>query len=126
MTLPAHFFISDCGGTLHDTRVEGWSNKPPLRANYEYAHRDIKTVADFKATLRHGRYTNSGYPLYFITMDGAALSFETARNEFRQIAYSIANQLNDGWLIIGCDINYEDTDLRCEHSGKLIESAYGE
>lgn len=120
-----YFMISDTSGELYDTRDDNWF-KTPLRLNYCRAHRKIKTVSDLKATLRNGRYAwPGGYPLFFITSDGAALSFDTARSEFRLIADSIQSELDDGWRIIACEINYEDSSLFCEHSGAAIESAYG-
>ena len=119
-----HFFISDCDGALHDTRVANWSS-PPLRANYQRHHTTIETVADFKATLRAGPYAwPGGYPLYFITSDGAALSFTAARDEYRLIVLSSQEKAGDGWQIVACDVNYEDSDLVCDHTGQPIESAY--
>jgi hypothetical protein len=125
--LPKHFFVSSADGALHDTRKPGWHAKP-LRENYSLTHREIKTVADLKATLRAGPYAWPGlYPLYFITSDSAALSFESARNEFRWIAQAIQEKdTRSGWCIVGCDVNWEDAELLCDHSGKRIESAYGE
>lgn len=100
---------------------------PIVRRRYSWHYRQIETVDQLKATLRAGAYAwPGGYPLYFITEDGAALSFESARKEFRSIAYSVKNHLRDGWRVVACEVNYEDNDLRCEHSGKPIESAYGE
>lgn len=120
-----HLFVSS-DGTLFDTRDSDW-NHHPLRANYSVHHRTIESVADFKACLRAGNTTDlGGYPLYFITSDGAALSFESAQKEFRQIAESIATKARDGWRIVACEINYEDSDLFCWHSGKRIPSAYGD
>jgi hypothetical protein len=124
--LAEYFFVSDCDGALHDTRVDDWSSKP-IRANYKRHHRTIETVADLKATLRAGSFAwPGGYPLFFITSDGAALSFYTARTQFRHIADSIATGSNDGWRIVACEINYEDSDLQCDHTGNRIASAYGD
>lgn len=98
-----------------------------MRQNYSRGHTRIKTVADLKATIRHGEFAfPGGYPLYFVTSDGASLSFETARAEFQQIADSIRHGINDGWRIVACVVNYEDSELVCAHSGKPIDSAYGE
>lgn len=121
---PDHLFVAD-DGALYDTRMPEWSSKP-LRRNYSSGMRDIASVADFKAALRAGAFTSvGGYPLYFICRDGGVISFETARSEFRNIADSIMNDCHDGWRVTACDINYEDNHLHCEHSGKLIPSAYG-
>lgn len=120
-----HLFISS-DGTLHDTRDSNWSANP-LRVNFRRCHNRIESVADFKACLRAGPFTDlGGYPLYFITSDGGALSFESAQNEFRNIAESIATKSRDGWQVVACEINYEDSELVCDHSGKKIPSAYGD
>ena len=115
-----------CEGDLYDTREADWS-RHPLRANYERTHRDIQTVADFKATMRNGAYAwPGGYPMYLITSDGAALSFESAKSESRNVMEAIADKSDNGWRVVACDINYEDNDLICDHSGEFIECAYPE
>jgi len=98
-----------------------------LRENYCRQHRDINTVADLKATIRAGKYAwPGGYPCYFITSDGAALSFEAVEQEFSQVAYAVRHKTNDDWQVIHCEINYEDRELVCSHTGEPIESAYGD
>jgi hypothetical protein len=87
----------------------------------------IETISDFRKAMRHGPYAwPGGYPCYFITSDGAALSFKTARNERRLILEAIRDRDNGGWRVIGFDINWEDSELVCDHTGEHIESAYGE
>jgi hypothetical protein len=56
-----------------------------------------------------------GYPLYYLTVENTVLCPEHANTE---------GEYQDE-LICAFGINYEDTDLWCEHSHK-IESAYGE
>ena len=98
-----------------------------IRENYARYHRTIDSVADFKATLRAGPYAwPGGYPLFFITSDGGALSFESARECAYEIMHSMRHDIDDGWRVVACEANWEDTDLYCDHSGKPIESAYGE
>lgn len=123
-----HLFVSSTDGALYDTRQANWSASPPLRATYSRHCHEINTTAELKACLRAGRYTGlGGYPLYFITADGAALSFEAVRQELRQILQAIAdNDTRGGWRVVDIDINYEDNELFCDHTGKRIESAYGE
>lgn len=124
-SLPEHLFVAD-DGNLYDTRDPNWSSHP-LRTRYFGAGQEIRTLTDFKAALRYGQYTQlGGYPMYFVVSDGEPLSFEAARENFRQIADSIAHRHNDGWRIVGLDVNYEDEDLVCAHTGKRIPSAYGE
>jgi hypothetical protein len=31
-----------------------------------------------------------------------------------------------GWRIVAYDVNWEDADLTCDHTGEKIESAYAE
>jgi hypothetical protein len=127
MKLPDHLFVSSTDGALYDTRVPHWHMKPPLRPNYNRGHRDINTTHDLRAALRYGPYAwPGGYQMYFITDDGAALSFEAVRQEYRQVAYAIRHQLRDGWRVVGCDINYEERDLFCAHTNERIPCAYGD
>jgi hypothetical protein len=87
----------------------------------------VNTIHDFRRAIRNGAYAwPGGYPLYFITSDGAALSFDAAKAERRNILQSIAHRSNDGWRVIGADVNWEDQDLTCDHTGERIPSAYGE
>jgi hypothetical protein len=55
-----------------------------------------------------------------------AISFKAAKQERRNIIESIANRYDDGWRIVGMDVNYEDDTLYCDHTGERIKSAYGE
>jgi hypothetical protein len=68
-----------------------------------------------------------GYPRYFITSDGAALSYKAAETERRLIRRAIrTNDTRSGWRVVACDVNWEDPDLICDHTGARIESAYAE
>jgi hypothetical protein len=88
--------------------------------------RQLYTISDFRRDIRQP-YTWPGcYPRYFVTSDGAALSFKAAREQRRNILESIRDDMDDGWHVIGCDVNWEDQDLICDHTGERIESAYGE
>jgi len=124
--LPSHFFVAS-DGALHDTRQADWHLKP-VRETYRHHCTAIATSADFKATLRAGAYAWPGmYPLYFVTDDGAALSFESARNNARYIIDAInSKHYGGGWRVCAVEVNYEDSDLVCDHSGQSIPSAYGE
>ena len=85
------------------------------------------TTRQLKAQLRSGEFAwPGGYPLYFITSDGAAISFEAVRENIKSVIWSIRHKVNDGWSVIGCDVNWEDDSMTCSHTGKAIESAYGE
>lgn len=86
------------------------------------------TLRDVKAALRSGPYAwPGGYPLYFITSDGSALSFEAVRERFRDVVADMADCRRDAqWKLEAVEPNYEDADLRCDHTGARIPSAYAE
>lgn len=125
MTLPHHFAVSDFDGALYDTRVEGWHKRPPLRPTYSRHCREIESTHDLKAALRAGPYAwPGGYPFYFVTHDGGALSFDSVRSRLREELASVADHDSD--RIAAVEVNWEDPDLYCDHSGERIESAYAE
>ena len=86
----------------------------------------IDTISDFRRAIRNGPYAwPGGYPMYFITADGAALSFDAAKQERRSILSAIAhNDVRDGWRVCAFEVNWEDDSLYCVHTNKRIEAAY--
>jgi len=88
----------------------------------------IQTLQDFRRAYRNGPWAwPGGYPLFFVTEDGEALSFEAVRANLRQVLSAIASRNNaGGWRVIALDVNYEDSALFCAHTGRRIESAYAE
>jgi hypothetical protein len=86
----------------------------------------IRTVSDFRKAYRTGPYAwPGGYPCYFVTADGAALSWKAAKECRREILNAIASDdRQSGWRIVGVDVNYEDANLVCEHTGEKIPAAY--
>ncbi len=85
------------------------------------------TLNDLKAALRNGPYAwPGGYPCFFITHDGEAMSHESVKRNLRQIMQSIHTHENDGWRIVGHDVNWEDPHMVCVHSNERIPSAYGD
>lgn len=85
-------------------------------------------LQEIKERLRSGPYAwPGGYPLFFITADGAALSFKSVRQEWRSIVSAhLSNDRRCGWFIDAVDVNYEDPNLFDDHTGERIESAYAE
>ena len=128
MKLPAHLFTSDTDGALYDTRAPGWSGLPPLRPVHCRTYVRPDTAAKLKATLRAGEFAwPGGYPMFLICEDGEPLSFDSARKNLREILAAMASRCGDkAWRIAACEINYEDVDLACSHSGKPIPAAYAE
>lgn len=120
-----NFFISETEGALFDTRRANWYSLPPLRAVYRRTFHEINDTLQLRATLRAGPYAWPGvYPLYFVTDDGEALSFDSVRANYRQCASSIRNKISDGWRIVACEVNWEDAELTCSHSGEPIECVH--
>ena len=91
----------------------------------------MKTTCDLltiKQAIRNKYAWPGGYPLYLVCADGEALSIDAARDNWREICAANMRQgfYSDSWRIIGVDINYEDPQFYCAHSGARIESAYAE
>lgn len=85
------------------------------------------SIPDFRRDYRLGQYAwPGGYPRFFVMDDGEALSWAAAKENRSQILHSIAFGINDGWRVVGVDINWEDGDLVCSHTNKRIETAYGD
>jgi hypothetical protein len=75
------------------------------------------TTLEVKRALKAGPYAwPGGYPLFFVTRDGASLSFDAMRERFKE----------EAGAVYGAQVNWEDDALYCDHTGKRIPSAYGE
>ena len=86
---------------------------------------EIKNAEGFLTTLESGPYAwPGGYPLYYVTKDCEALSFEAARENQKLIAEAIRDGYEADWIVVSIEINWEDPELFCCHSNKRIESAY--
>lgn len=86
----------------------------------------VKVDKAIKQAIRDKYAWPGGYPLYLITSDGAALCIDCGKKEYRNIVRSIHRNVSDGWKVEAVDVNWEDTNLYCDHCSQLIESAYGE
>ena len=97
------------------------TNQSPMKAT-QY------TVSDFNAQLGAGAFAwPGGYPVYFVTSDCEAMSFEYARANADLIRQAIAeNDTRSSWHVLGADINWEDASLYCCGNNKRIPSAYAE
>lgn len=85
------------------------------------------TVRDLARDLRSPYAWPGGYPRYFITSDGAALSIDAVRENYAIIADDIrTGNTRSGWHVCACDINWEDGDLYCNRTNARIPSAYAE
>lgn len=86
---------------------------------------NVQTLAKI---VRSGPYAwPGGYPMYYVTADGAALSHKSVLANYGQIADAIrTGHRSGGWYVEGADINYEDASLYCDDTGERIPSAYAE
>ena len=85
------------------------------------------TTRELKTAIRQGPYAwPGGYPMYMVCQDGAALCWDCVKENLKEILQAVRDQDRSGWNIDCSDINWEDTDMRCDHCNQQIESAYGE
>ena len=62
------------------------------------------------------------YPLFYITKDSGILCPKCVNENIELLS----DPYDPQWYVVGCDINYEDSDLYCDHCNERIESAYGD
>lgn len=93
-----------------------------------YSGSPAQKAEQFAADLAGGKYTSVGsYPVFFVTADGEALSYASAKKNKRRVREAIlSNDRSSGWQVVGSDINWEDPNLYCSDSDCRIESAYAE
>lgn len=85
------------------------------------------SVERFKNDLNNGAFSWPGlYPKYFLCSDGECLSFDAAKENEQIISDAIEYGDDSGWLVVACDINWEDPAMFCAHTYNRIESAYAE
>jgi hypothetical protein len=87
------------------------------------------TLQEIKTALRNGPYAwPGGYPLFFISTEGDALSFEAVRKNWREVCRSHLNMQGgeSNWHLISCEANWEDPNLICAETNERIPSAYAE
>ena len=70
-----------------------------------------------------------GYPLYYLTADGAYLCPACVNKEIDRVDedlryYRANNRMTGQFAVIGVDANYESL-LYCDHCNSQIEAAYG-
>ena len=95
-----------------------------VRADFARHHRDIETGAHVRSCLRAGEHAwPGGYRCFFVTSDGAALSFSAVRAELESVIWSIRNGVDDGWRVVGlgCENEFEPEEtVYCDHTGEQL------
>lgn len=84
----------------------------------------VQSLQAAKDVARNPYAWPGGYPKYLITADGGCLCAKCTKSEFRQIASAAIRKDSNGWLPAATAINWEDTDLYCDHCNQPIEAAY--
>ncbi len=87
----------------------------------------VNSISDFRKAVRHGPYAwPGGYPTYWLMSDGEACKFKVSKWMRRQMLEALRDNDNSGWRPVAFEINWEDANLFCAHTGERIESAYAE
>lgn len=63
-----------------------------------------------------------GYPMAMVMADGEVIDAQSARENYKLIRRAVSSD----WTPSEVFIHWEGEPLRCAHSDRLIESAYGE
>jgi hypothetical protein len=79
-----------------------------------------------KTAIRDKYAWPGGYPLYFITGQGEALSIQGAREIWREIITAHNKRRHCDASIEAIEINWEDPGLYCCVTNDRIQSAYAE
>lgn len=90
----------------------------------------INSISDFRRAVRNGPYAwPGGYPLFWLMGDGGACAFKVAKTERRNMLEALRDRTafhaDKSWLPVALVVNWEDTELTCDHTNERIESAYG-
>lgn len=77
---------------------------------------------DLQSFIRSNGYAwPGGYPCVLMMADGEVIDAQSARENYRLIRRGF----EPDWQASGILVHWEGEPLRCAHSGRLIESAYG-
>lgn len=70
------------------------------------------TLLDIKKVLRQGAYAwPGGYPIYYVTRDGAALCPHCVRSNWNQVVYDHLHKCSTGWRVEACGILEGDPEI---------------
>lgn len=94
-----------------------------VRRQFAYHFHEIAKGKELCATLRAGEFAwPGGYRLFFLTADGATLSFASVRENLRQIISAIREKdAWSGWQVVACQSTEGESEtVACDHSGEVI------
>lgn len=86
-----------------------------------------KILKDF---IRSGGYAwPGGYPCALLMADGESIDAQSARENFRLIVRALKDErpwsIDAQWTPRAVFVHWEGEPIACAHSGRVIESAYG-
>lgn len=84
---------------------------------------DVKTLSE-RITEKYA--WPGGYPMFLVMADSVPMCMNCAAKNEELILRSTNDGYESDWIVSCVGVNWEDADLRCEHCGGKIESAYGE
>lgn len=85
------------------------------------------TVKALQSFIRSGGYAwPGGYPCAMLMRDGECIDAQSARENYRQIRANMRDSTSRDWTPEDVFIHWEGAPIVCAHSGREIESAYGE
>jgi hypothetical protein len=87
---------------------------------------DILNLRAAKQFAREPYAWPGAYPKALTTADGGCLCSECVRREWALVCAESFENTNCGFRVAGVGVNWENTDLYCDHCNVKIESAYGE
>lgn len=67
-----------------------------------------------------------GYPHYYVAKDCGIICPCCLKENLKLICEEMAEGWDNQWIVIACEINYEDDSLYCDNCYKQIISAYGD
>lgn len=87
---------------------------------------EIDRIAQVKDMIRAPYAFPGGYRKVLITADGACLCSDCVKKEFKLIAQESFDNSNCGFRAFGVDVNWENSELYCDHCGNRLPPEYGE
>jgi hypothetical protein len=82
---------------------------------------------DLRNFIRSNGYAwPGGYPCALLMLDGEVLDARAARENYKLILRATRDGDRSDWCAVAFFIHWEGEPLVCAHSGRPIESAYGE
>ena len=110
---------------LRDILFEG-----KIKPRAKQYHNEIRDEEDFLKELKTPHVFPGGYAKYFIMADGGAACFAGAKKEQKTILKAFADKdkghEDKQWIPVAVDINWENDEMICDITGKIIEPEYSD